>query len=62
MDRHGNWATAVAAGQLEAVKMAGVRLPDMCGLFIPSCREAHWRRIGSKQKRRLDMRLATVRR
>lgn len=35
MDRHGNWATAVAAGQLEAVKMAGVRLPDMYGLFIP---------------------------
>lgn len=35
MDRHGNWATAVAAGQPEAVKMAGVRSADMHGLFIP---------------------------
>lgn len=34
MDRHGNYVMALAAAQLNAVNIAGVRPPDMNGQFI----------------------------
>lgn len=33
MDRHGNYVMALAAAQLDAVSIAGVRPPDMNGQF-----------------------------
>lgn len=56
IDRHGNCPRIVAAAQLEAFNVTGVKSADMNGLFILSMEEG----VRSKQKRILTPNLHQI--